>query len=137
MSSILRFALLFTPIIGLLAPFTGAQPEPRSGEVGTLKEKFQAERDQALKAKYPVETLSRADELANRGETALKAENFKAAARHFRDARWQLPYLPPGLPEHVVRVFGESRIRHSARINALAYNSDGTRLASCSKDGTV
>lgn len=137
MSSVIRFALLTLLITWFLVPFAGAQSEPTAADARALKEKFQAERDQALKAKFPEETLTRADELSSRGDAALKAENFKAAARHFRDARWQLPYLPAGLPDHVVRVFGESRIRHADRINALAYNSDGTRLASCSKDGTV
>src|SRR5262249_54747429 len=74
---------------------------------------------------------------AKRADAALKGDNAKAAATYLRDARWQLPYLPAGLPEHVVRVFGESRMRHADRVNALAYSPDGTRIASASRDGTV
>ncbi len=90
-----------------------------------------------MKAKFPPEAIAKADDLARRGEAALQADNSKAAARYFRDARWQLPYLPAGLPEHVVRVLGESRLRHADRVNALSYSPDGLRLASCAKDGSV
>ena len=54
-----------------------------------------APRDVALKAKFPPETLARADDLAKRGEAALKNDP-KAAARYFRDARWHSPICPPG-----------------------------------------
>ena len=48
-------------------------------------------------------------------------------------AEWPGPNLPP----HVARVFGESRMRHADRVNALSYSPDGTKLASASRDGTV
>src|SRR5207248_9000319 len=133
MPSAARAAVLVALLAGLLAPLASAQPD----DAKALQQKFQAEREQSVKAKFPAEALARADELARRGEAALKADNPKAAARYFRDARWQLPYLPAGLPEHVVRVFGESRMRHADRVNCLAYSPDGTRLASASRDGTV
>jgi WD40 repeat protein len=135
--SLLVRALVFIPlVVAFLGTTTGAQPST-TPDAKELQEKFQTEREQAVKAKFPPESLARADELAKRAEAALMADNPKAAARYFRDARWQLPYLPAGLPEHVVRVFGESRMRHADRVNALAYNPEGTRLASSSKDGTV
>ena len=119
-----------------MVPSAGAQPGPAVADAKALRERFLLEREQAVKARFPAETLARADELAKRGEAALQ-DDPKAAARHFRDARWQLPYLPAGLPEHVVRVLGESRMRHADRVNALAYSPDGSRLASASRDGTV
>jgi WD40 repeat protein len=120
------------------APVVAAQPaEPTAADVKALREKFRAEREQALKAKFPADTLARADHLLTRADAAAKDENFAAALRHLRDARWQLPYLPFGLPDHVTRVFGESRMRHADRVNALAYSPDNTALASASKDGTV
>ena len=96
-------------IVAVAVPLAVAQPpaEPTAADVKALKEKFQTERDQAIKAKFPADTLKRADELLKRAEAAAQDENFKAALRHLRDARWQLPYLPPGLPEHVTRVLGE------------------------------
>lgn len=106
-------------------------------DVKTLKERFQAEREAAVKAKFPPESLARPDDFAKRAEAALQAGDLKAAARYFRDARWQIPYLPAGLPPHVTRVLGESRMRHAGRVNAIAYSPDGTKLASSSYDGTV
>jgi WD40 repeat protein len=134
MPSVLRALVLGALFAALIVPLAQAQPAP---DAKGLQKKFQAEREQAVKARFPTESLARADDLAKRGEAALTADNAKAAARYFRDARWQLPYLPAGLPEHVVRVFGESRMRHVDRVNAIAFNTDGTRLASSSKDGTV
>jgi WD40 repeat protein len=134
MPAVVRAVVLGALFAALIVPLAQAQPAPDAKDV---QKKFQAEREQAVKAKFPAESLARADDLAKRGEAALKADNPKAAARYFRDARWQLPYLPAGLPEHVVRVFGESRMRHVDRVNAVAFNTDGTRLASSSKDGTV
>ncbi|MCI0701584.1 MAG: hypothetical protein L0241_10920 [Planctomycetia bacterium] len=136
----IRTCVLFALLVALAAPFAAAQPVPAgptADEVKAIKEKFQTEREQALKAKFPPDTLTKADELVKRAEEALKAENFKAAFRNYRDARWQLPYLPPGLPPHVTRVLGESRMRHADRVNALAYNADGTLVASASRDGMV
>src|SRR5688500_13358880 len=134
MSSLRPLALLFL-LVAFAVPFAGAQPpEPTAKDVQALKEKFQIERDQAAKAKFPADALKRANELATRAEAAVKDENFKAALRHLRDARWQLPYLPPGLPEHVTRVLGESRMRHADRVNSLSYSPDGKFVASASRD---
>jgi WD40 repeat protein len=41
------------------------------------------------------------------------------------------------LPPHVVRVFGESRMRHPLGVYSVSYSPDGTRLASASADGTA
>ncbi|MDB5312772.1 MAG: repeat protein [Gemmataceae bacterium] len=112
-------------------------PEPTVAEVNALGEKFRAEREDAVKARYPAESLVRADDLARRAAAALATNNPRSAARYYRDARWQVPYLPANLPAHVVRVFGESRMRHAGPVYAAAYSPDGTRLASASGDGTV
>ena len=148
-SPLRRFAAFaaFAALLTLLAGLAAAQPEPKAepkkdrpptaDDVKALQQKFRAERDEAIKAKFSPDALARADDLAKRAEAALKADDLKAAARYFRDARWQVPYLPAGLPEHVVRVFGESRMRHADRVNAVAYSPDGTKLASASLDGTA
>ena len=124
-----------------LAGLSFAQPDPKTSAVKepdakALFEMFKAEREAAVKAKFAPESLARADELAKRGEAAVAAGDPKAA-RYFRDARWQVPHLPANLPPHVARVFGESRMRHADRVNALSYSPDGTKLASASRDGTV
>src|SRR5690242_11990361 len=109
MPSARRSPACFALLIGCLITSSAAGQSP---DAESLRDKFRAERDVALKAKFPPETLARADDLAQRGEAALKNDP-KAAARYFRDARWQLPYIPAGLPQHVVGVFGESRMRHA------------------------
>src|SRR5438105_3925801 len=91
------------PAAGLLAlalvittgsrPPLAAQPEPKAepkadakagptaDEVKGLRAKFQAEREEAAKAKFPADALARADDLAKRAEAALAANDPKAAAR--------------------------------------------------------
>ncbi len=141
MSSLLRPLALIALSAVIAVPFVAAQPAqppgPKADDVKALRDTFNAERDQALKAKFPADTLAKSDELVKRADEALKTDNFKGALRHLRDARWQLPYLPPGLPANVSRVLGESRMRHSDRVNALAYSPDGLYVASASRDGTV
>ena len=136
MVHVVRLLLFAALAFGWLLPSGRAQPVKQPSAKDLLG-KFQAEREQALKAKFPLSSLARADDLAKRAAAALKADHEKAAIRYLRDARWQLPYLPAGLPPHVLRVLGESRMRHVGRVNAVAFSLDGTRLASASKDGTV
>ncbi|MDY3557968.1 WD40 repeat domain-containing protein [Gemmata sp. JC673] len=137
MVSVLRSAAVLLLAAGVAVPLVAAQPPtPGADDVKALREAFQAEREQAVKAKFPADALVKADELMRRADEAAKGENYKAALRHVRDARWQLPYLPAGLPSHVTRVLGEARMRHSDRVNALAYSPEG-RLASASRDFTV
>src|SRR5436190_1719003 len=89
------------------------------------RDRFRAEREEAVKAKFPADELAAADELAKRAEVALKGGDVAAADRYYRDARWRVPYLPAGLPPHVARVLGLSRMRHADRANAVAYSPDG------------
>lgn len=132
----IRIAFVLLLVLVCIAP-TILAAEPTVAELKSLKEKFDGERQEALAAKFPGQAFERADELARRALEQQTRGDLKSALRHLRDARWQLPYLPAGLPPHVVRVFGESRLRHSGRINSLAYSPDGTRLASSSADGTA
>ncbi len=133
--------LLWLGVGVVIVPWVAAQPsEPPATldkEVAVFRDQFLAERAQAVKAKFPRESFQKADELAQRAEAAVKANNLKAALRYWRDARWQLPYLPAGLPEHVTRVLGESRMRQAARINALSFSPDGRYVASACRDDTV
>ncbi|MBA4067524.1 MAG: hypothetical protein C0501_28210 [Isosphaera sp.] len=126
-----RAALLALAAAVCATPARG-EPDPAD-----LRKRFDAERAAAAAAKFPPDAFAKADDLAKRADAAVKADNPKAAARYLRDARWQLPHLPANLPPHVLRVLGESRMRHADRVNALAYSPDGTRLASSSKDGTA
>ena len=140
MRSVIRSLMLMLLALVIAVPFVAAQPTPgtpTAADVKVLREKYQTEREQALKAKFPADTMTKADDIVKRADEAAKTENFKAALRHLRDARWQLPYLPPGLPPHVTRVLGESRMRHADRVNSLAYSPDGLYVASASRDFNV
>lgn len=121
--------------LALVATVATAQT-PTADALKPLFEKYAAEREVAGKT-FSKEELAAADELAAKAAEALKAENFTAAERLIRDARWQVPFVPAGLPEHVTRVLGVARLRHGERVNAVAYSPDGLRLASASSDGTV
>ncbi len=49
-----------------------------------------------------------------------------------------MPGLPAGLPDHVVRLFGDGRFRHAQPVQAVAFSPDGRRLVSASReDGAV
>src|SRR5207302_3362433 len=87
--------------------------------------------------KFSPELFKQADLLAKQGEADLAAGRFAEAREAFRAARWNLPVLPPDLPEHVVRVFGSLKLRHGGEIPSLAYSPDGSKLATASIDGTV
>jgi WD40 repeat protein len=113
-----------------------AQDAPTVEQAKDALAKFRQERAESAKT-FDATELAAADELGEHAEAALKDGNPATAVRLARDARWQLPFLPPGLPPHVSRVLGVSRLRHGDRVNALAYSPDGTRLVSASRDGTV
>jgi len=123
-------------ILAVFAGAVAAQPAP-DADPAALGDRYAAERAAADKAGYPASRLAPADDLAAKAAAAQKAGNARGAARYYRDARWQLPFLPAGLPPHVTRVLGESRVRHADRVNAVAYRRDGAVLASAAKDGTV
>ncbi len=129
-------ALVAAAFAAFLASPLFAQDAPTAEQAKDVLAKFQAERAESAKT-FAAAELAPADELAARAEAALKDGHAAVAARLARDARWQLPFLPAGLPPHVARVLGVSRLRHGDRVNALAYSPDGTKLASASRDGTV
>lgn len=129
-----RFAVALLALAFAAAVVT-AQP-PTAESLKPLFDKYKAEREEAGKA-FSKDELAGADELAAKAADALKADNFVAAERLVRDARWQVPFVPAGLPDHVSRVLGVGRLRHGDKVNSLAYSPDGGRLASASKDGTV
>lgn len=120
----------------LFAAPLAAQDAPPADQARAVLDQFRAERADAAKHFAPAD-LAAADDLASRADAALKASNPTAAARLGRDARWQLPFVPPNLPPHVSRVLGVARLRHGDRVNGLAYSPDGTKLVSASRDGTV
>lgn len=110
---------------------------PSAEEVQALQKKYQEERAAALERKFPATALERADEQAKRAEEAMTAGNTVAAVRFLKEARWLVPYVPTGLPEHVDRVLGIARMRHGDVVTALVFSPDGRRLATASKDATV
>lgn len=115
----------------------GGAPEPTREQVEAQLSKFRSERAEAQKLKFPPKAYTQADRSLQRAEQTLQAEDYRSAARHARNARWQLPALPGGLPKQVSMVIGAVRLRHADRVNGLAYSPDGQRIASASRDGTV
>jgi WD40 repeat protein len=122
----LILACLFT------APAFAQTPDPWKAAAETYK----AERTAALKTFTPAE-LAAAEELFAKAEAARAAGNADSAMRLVVEARWQVPFVPSGAPEHVLRILGAGRLRHGDRVNAIAYSPDGSRLVSASRDGTV
>jgi WD40 repeat protein len=114
---------------------------PGADEARQLQSLYRAEKESAVKAgadaKFPPQLLQKADQMARRGDAALEAGRLLQASTAFRQARWQLPYLSPEVPEHVGRVLGNLRLRHAQEIDGLAWSPDGRRLATASKDRTV
>jgi WD40 repeat protein len=120
-----------------------AQPTklPTADDVKAIQAKYREERDKIEKdgiAKRFIPILmEKADELAKKSETALAAGRLAQASEAIRQARWQLPYQPVGVPDHVSRIIGNLRLRHGREIKAIAFSPDGQKLATGSTDGTV
>lgn len=137
-----RIALLALTLV-IVESLADAQSTklPTADEVKALQSKYRAEHDKVVKdgiaMRYLPAIMDKADELAKKSETALAGGRLAQATEAIRQARWQLPYQPGGVPEHTARVIGNLRLRHSREVNALAYSPDGTKVASGSSDGTV
>ena len=118
------------------SPAFAQETPPTADQVKAALAKYAAERTEAAKTFKPDE-FAAGDELAVKAEKALASENTQAALRLAGEARWQVPFLPAGLPDKVSRVLGAGRMRHGDRVNTLTYSPDGALLASASRDGTV
>jgi WD40 repeat protein len=120
-----------------------AQPTklPTADEVKAVQAKYRAERDKIVKdgsaKRFLPAIMDKAEELAKKSGTALAGGRLLQASEAIRQARWQLPYQPIGVPDHVSRIIGNLRLRHSREINAVAFSPDGLKLATGSSDGTV
>jgi len=102
--------------------------------VGELRAAFAQERAKSVEGPE----RKAADELAERAETAAKANDARVAAKLFRDARIALPRDAVKLPEHVARIIGAGNgLRHADRVTGLSFSPDGKRLASSSRDGLI
>lgn len=139
-----RSAVLLLGVVagGLLQVSASAQPArlPTAAEVKAVAESYQAERAQVVKdgiAKRSLPGLmEKADAMAKKADEALAGGRLLQASELYRQARWQLPYQPAQLPEHVALIIGNPRLRHGGQINALAFSTDGKKLATASSDGT-
>src|SRR5262245_46766569 len=135
---------LVLALLGVAAGLVVAQQSPplKPEAVRELQAKYQEERAAAEKdgrtKQFAPLWFARAEESAKQGEAALATGRFLEAREDFHKARWQLPALPPNFPAHVARIFGEAKpMRHLDAVMALAYSSDGSRMASGGKDGVV
>ena len=97
---------------------------------------YQQERTESTKH-FAAAALRSADRLIERAQL-VKAQGDDAFAQKLvRNARWHLPYVPVGLPEHIEKVLGQARLRHDDRVNAISFRPDGRRVVTASRDGTA
>jgi WD40 repeat protein len=126
--------------IGAFAP---AQPTklPTADEVKALQAKYRTEYDKVVKdgiaKRFLPAIMEKAEELAKKSEAALAAGRLAQASEAIRQARWQLPYQPIGLPDNISRVIGNLRLRHSGEIKAVAFSPDGQYIATAGSDKLV
>ncbi len=129
----MRAAIRCSAFLILIAGIATTNAQDRqitADNVMALQKKFQKEREEAIAQKFPTQSLELADQLAKRAQSSLEGKSYREAARLIREARWQIPYLPADLPKGIVRVFGNTRMRHGAWVNQVTFNPDGTLLAS-------
>jgi len=114
---------------------------PSADDVKALQAKFRKERDSLVQnggaRRFLPVLLDRANEFGKRADDALTAGRFLQASELFRQARWQLPYQSPQVPDNVQRILGNLRLRHGQEIYDVAFSPDGRRLATASRDRTV
>lgn len=143
MSPVLKTAYLGSLCLCVLAAGrAGAEGTlPTADEIKVLQAKYQSERDHVVKAgivkRFLPVVLDKAEELARRGATALQAGRLLQAGEAYRQARWQLPYQSAHVPDHVSRILGSMRLRHTHEILGVAFSPDGTKLATASADHAV
>ncbi len=141
-SWIMRTSLIALGLFAISA-FLRAQPTrlPTADEVKALQAKYRAEHDKLVKdgiaKRFLPAIMDKADELAKKSETALAAGRLAQASEAIRQARWQLPYQPIGLPDNISRVIGNLRLRHGGEIKAVAFSPDGQYLATAGSDKLV
>jgi WD40 repeat protein len=138
----LRLSLMTLGLVISAIPLA-AQPTklPTADEVKALQAKYKEEHDAVVRTgiakRFIPAIMDKAEELSKKSSDALSGGRLLQASEAIRQARWQLPYQPIGVPDHVSRIIGNLRLRHSREINALAFSPDGMKLASASSDGTV
>jgi WD40 repeat protein len=137
---VVRFLLCMFTIASVALASSAARADQKqlsADDVKAVQAKYQLEKKAALEQKFPPAALALADELAKRGDAALAAGSLRPAIRAYREARWQIPYMPPDLPKHISRIYGNPRMRHGDSVKVVAFNPDATKLASGSNDNTV
>jgi WD40 repeat protein len=126
-------------LLAMATPLLAQAPTAES--IKTLREKYAEEKSRTLadgadKAFLPG-LVDRADDIAQKAAAAASGGRMFEAAELYRQARWQLPYLPAKLPANVSRVFGNFRLRHGTEVTAVAFSADGKSLATGSNDGAI
>lgn len=106
-----------------------------------LLRKFRTERQAAIESgairvmlAFPVE---RADQMARRGEQALQLGRTVDAVRSLREARWRLPPMLLEPIPNLSRILGSPRLKHGNWVSAVAWNADGSLVASAGRDSRV
>ena len=119
--------------------FAQTRKLPDAADVKQMQAAYQAERTaaDAIAKHFLPGLIERADDMAKKADASLAAGRLLQASEFYRQARWQLPYLPGKLPENVGRIFGNFRLRHGMEIKAVAFSPDGKTLATGGSDRLV
>jgi WD40 repeat protein len=127
--------------VGMAFAGAGGTRLPTLEEAKSWQKSYRQERETLVKTgalkRFLPDLLDHAEAIARRADAALAKGRLLQATEAYRQARWQLPYQGPHLPDHVSRIFGNLRLRHGNEILSAAFSADGRWLASASRDHAV
>src|SRR5689334_20839865 len=90
--------------LGILSATSAQETRaPSAEDVKAIQEKFRSERDSLVKSgaakRFLPMLFDKAEDMGKRGDDALAQGRLMQALQLYRQARWQLPYQSPNVPE--------------------------------------
>ncbi len=113
-------------------------------DANTLRQRLEATRSEREKLKqdneqryFSTALLTLTDRQLSQAETALQQNRLDEAALALHRAQWYMPALPPQWPEHIERIFGQSKMMHAGEVNDGVGLPDGKTFITASSDQTI